>query len=236
MIQTLNSLNNSLSVFSDTIRYLKKSTINTYCVEDLKIQWAIEILKTLKVEVVVQGEVARDPSVLFVGNHISYVDIPLLMAHIEKVSFVAKKEISAWPVFGEAAKKVNTVFVDRENKKSRQSARDSIKDAIRHGKRIVVFPSGTTSMYENKRWKKGVFDIAQQENCFIQPFRINYSPLRKVAYIDNDFFPVHLYKLCRTDAVRAHLEFHPPIKVEDAMTDAVYWNYWSKGLVDAKNN
>lgn len=196
----------------------------------------MDTLKKLNVELEVVGKITDDYSVIFVGNHISYLDIPLLMARAKNISFVAKQELKSWPVFGEAAKKIDTVFVKRDSADSRKSARQSVQEAVSQGKRVVIFPSGTTCMYEDKPWKKGAFHIAHDTNSLIQPFRISYAPMRLVAYIDKDFFPLHLYNLCRSNkahgkTVKAKIEFHEPIKVTNPGWDCLHWHCWSKGMI-----
>jgi 1-acyl-sn-glycerol-3-phosphate acyltransferase len=48
-----------------------------------------------------------------VGNHLSYLDIPLLMQSSPNISFVAKEEVGRWPVIGAGAHALNTIFVKR---------------------------------------------------------------------------------------------------------------------------
>lgn len=231
-MRAIDSLSNSVGVFTETYRYLQRSRQIHEDVQDLKQLWAQSILNRLRVDVQVQGSISPDQSLLFVGNHISYLDIPLLMSSVRNISFVAKDELNMWPVFGEAARRVDTVFVKRENGSSRISARKSIQSALEVGRRVVIFPSGTTCLFENKPWRKGAFEIAESSNCYIQPFRISYSPLRAVAYINKDFFPLHLYNLFGTGGIKAQIEFHSPVKVNNPVLDSVKWHYWSKGILD----
>jgi 1-acyl-sn-glycerol-3-phosphate acyltransferase len=225
------ALHNSVSIFTDTLRYVHLSNKPEWNIDDLKSRWARSILERLNVHLTVKGEPTLEPSTLFVGNHISYLDIALLLSSAPRLSFVAKKELAMWPVFGAAAKKVDTVFVKRESGASRQSARAAVSEALTNGKRVVVFPSGTTCVEESKPWRKGAFEIAAEGGFQIQPFKITYSPLRAVAYIDKDFFPWHLYKLGAVPRVEATIEFASPSKVIDAAADCARWHEWSKPTV-----
>ena len=235
-MKTLSSINNSFKVFTDTYSYLKKSEDKTLDMSDLKTQWAIQILNRLHVEFEIIGKISEKPATLFLGNHISYLDIPLLMATAKNISFVAKHELNAWPVFGKAARKVDTVFVKRENGDSRKSARLSINEALQKGKRVAIFPSGTTCMHENKVWRKGAFEIAHELNIWVQPFRISYTPLRAAAYIDQDFFPIHLYNLSGFEQIQAKIEFHKPVKIENPIQSCEEWQSWSRGLINGIDN
>jgi 1-acyl-sn-glycerol-3-phosphate acyltransferase len=220
----------SIKVFTETYRYLQAAhATDDLVLSKLKMRWAESILNSLNIFTSVQGEVSDEKSLLIVGNHVSYLDIPVLMSSMKDISFVAKKEIGSWPVFGPAAKKVDTVFVHRESGASRLQARNSIKEALKDGKRIVIFPSGTTCLGEKALWKRGAFHIAHELRCKIQPFRITYSPIRHTAYIDDDFFPTHLYNLAKLRNIKVNIEFHQPVYVEDPDWSRIFWHTWAQG-------
>ncbi len=230
-MSTRQAVQDSISVFSKTFSYLQQSKMQSTNIEDLKKNWADDILNSIGVELKIIGAVSDNSSMLFLGNHISYLDIPVLMSAINKLSFVAKEELRMWPMFGTAAKKIDTVFVNRNNRGSRLTAKENIEAAIKNGKRIAIFPSGTTCMTESKIWRNGAFKIARNTNCFVQPFRMSYSKMRTAAYIDKDFFPLHLLKLCGSAGLTATLEFHEPIRILDAEVDCKKWQSWSRGLI-----
>ena len=66
----------------------------------------------LRIHVRVSGAPVRDRAVLFVSNHVSWVDI-VVVGSITPVAFVAKREVASWPLVGVTAKMQRTVFVDR---------------------------------------------------------------------------------------------------------------------------
>jgi 1-acyl-sn-glycerol-3-phosphate acyltransferase len=234
-MNVLSSIRNSIGVFNDTFKYLGLANEFTEQIPNLKNQWAKAILSRLNVEVILKGIVSQDLGILFLGNHVSYLDIPLLMSVVQNVSFVAKEEVSSWPLFGTAAQKIETVFVKREDGNSRKLARKSIQVALENGKRIALFPSGTTTLYEDKKWKRGAFEIAFQKKIQVQPFRIHYNPLRPVAYIDRDSFLTHLFFLSQVGPIQAEIEFHEPIYVSNPEWDCWKWNYWSRQLLDTRH-
>ena len=181
----------------------------------------------LKINFKISGSPSHHTPLLLVGNHISYLDIALLMKACPDFSFVAKHEISRWPVFGPGAKAAQTIFVKRENNSSRIAVREAIGQAFKNNRRVVIFPSGTTCMNESKPWKKGAFEIAKDHQVLIQPFRISYTPLRTVAYIDKDFFPFHLYQVACNPNIQAHIEFHSPVAVNNPVEDCADWSRWA---------
>lgn len=224
----LPSLFKSLMIFPRTINYIKQTQIHKSDIEKIKVNWSHEFLERLHIEVEVIGKPTLEKSTLFVGNHISYVDIPLLFKYIPQASFVAKQEVGEWPIIGSAARQARTVFVDRNNSQNRSVVREVLQSALAHGQRVILFPSGTTSISENVAWKKGAFEMAKEGGFKIQPFRINYLPLRDVAYIDEDTLLFHLMKLSQHKSIQATLEFHEPVLVEDVYSDAKYWQQWSQ--------
>ncbi len=64
-------------------------------------------------------------------NHLSFMDALLLMA-VWPVRFVSMKELRRWPLVGWIAMAIDTVFVDRADKTSRQEARQRLAQEISH--------------------------------------------------------------------------------------------------------
>ncbi len=213
-----------------------KSYLPSSSVEDLQWDWSQRTLAKFKVSLQVKGQIHHQRPMIFVGNHISYFDIVLLMSTVPAVSFVAKKELANWPIFGHAARKTKTIFVKREKDQSRKEARTSILQALTDQQRICVFPSGTTGLNESKVWRRGIFEVAQQANALVQPFRVSYEPLREIAYIDDDFFPLHLLRLMRLKKIRAKIEFHKPVHITNPEADCETWRQWSQDSAFHKSN
>lgn len=189
--------------------------------------WGRESLEDLKVDLEVIGKASQDP-VLFIGNHIGYVDIPLLASQAP-VMFVAKKELAGWPVFGTAIRKLGMVLVDRNAANSRASASQAVAECIKQRKQsVAIFPSGTTTVAEQKPWRWGAFQIAQRFDLPVQPFRMTFEPLRKVAYIDDDVFAPHLWHLLKVERIRAKIEFGPVTKITNPQEDCLHWQAWCR--------
>jgi 1-acyl-sn-glycerol-3-phosphate acyltransferase len=197
------------------------------------LQWARDILGVISIDIEIKGAPPEMTTpVLFVGNHLSYVDIPLLMASVPVV-FVAKEEVSKWLVIGQAGKKAGTVFVKRESGKSRAHAAEAIADTILKKKRSIgVFPSGTTCLSENKPWRYGVFNIAHKHKIPVQPFRIRYEPLRKVAYIEKDTFAPHLLALLRMERVKAYIEFDVVRHIQEPHKECEEIRAWTREIFE----
>ncbi len=192
--------------------------------------WGEEIMEILNIHVRTTGTPSKEPT-LFIGNHISYLDIPLLCSRAPVV-YVAKKELQKWPLFGKAMTSVGTVFVDRSSIHSRKGAADEIAPYIKQsGQSVAIFPSGTTTLEEQKPWRWGAFVLAKRHGIPIQPFRLCYKPRRAVAFIEDDLFPPHLWNLVRLGKIEAQLDFHEPILVDDPDAEAKRWWQWTREIL-----
>ena len=98
----------------------------------------------LRIQVHVQGTPVRNRAVLYVCNHVSWIDI-LVIGSLTPVAFVAKREVADWPLIGITARLQRTVFVDRMR---RHKTGDAIAEIVRRladGIPVVLFAEGTSS-------------------------------------------------------------------------------------------
>lgn len=188
--------------------------------------WASHILEELGIKLKIINQSDHKESMLFVGNHVSYLDIPLLLA-TQQIGFLTKKEVSKWPIFGFASAFIGCIFVDRSSKESRGQALDDIaKKILKEHYNVAIFPSGTTSLKEDIPWRHGVFKLAKDKSIKVQPFRITYDPLRTAAYIDDDTFVVHVFELLKQGKLKASIEFGKPTYINDVEEDIAKLNHW----------
>jgi 1-acyl-sn-glycerol-3-phosphate acyltransferase len=102
------------------------------------------VCKLLHVRVHVSGEPPSSQAVLFVSNHISWLDIPVLSS-ITPLSFIAKQEVAGWPFISWLAKLQRTVFVDRNRRASVKETANAVIARLDAGERVVLFAEGTSS-------------------------------------------------------------------------------------------
>ena len=110
-------------------------------------------------------------SVIFMSNHESQMDPPILVAALPVPAvYIAKKELKYVPFIGWAGWAAGVIFIDRGD---RDRAIRSIHDAaqqIRGGKNVVIFPEGTRSRAgQMLPFKKGGFALAQDAGVPIIP-------------------------------------------------------------------
>ena len=110
-------------------------------------------------------------SVIFMSNHESQMDPPILVAALPVPAvYIAKKELKYVPFIGWAGWAAGVIFIDRGD---RDRAIRSIHDAARQihgGKNVVIFPEGTRSRDGRLLpFKKGGFALAQDADVPIVP-------------------------------------------------------------------
>jgi 1-acyl-sn-glycerol-3-phosphate acyltransferase len=101
------------------------------------------LLFLLRVKIDLVGSPSPVRPRLIVANHVSWVDI-LVFAAIEPVCFLAKHEVSTWPLIASFAKAQLTVFVDRKRRRSIPGANRAMAARMSEGRSVLLFPEGTT--------------------------------------------------------------------------------------------
>ena len=193
------------------------------------------LCRILGVRVVVHGRRHRRSAVLFIANHSSWLDIPVMSAVIP-ASFVAKSEIQGWPIFGFLAKLQRTVFVERERRSRTAESRDVLVQRLEGGDNLILFPEGTSS--DGNRilpFKSALFGAAEIEvprrdgsrgPVVVQPVTVTYTKLQGMP-IGRDYRPFftwfgdmelvpHLLQALGFGPITAEVEFHAPLTVAEA--------------------
>jgi len=135
--------------------------------------WGKSILVVSRVKVSVKGLSNIDPAspYIYMANHQSNFDIPVLLGHLTvQFRWLAKMELFKIPIFGRAMRKAGYISIDRYH---RESAFESLKVAankIKGGVSVLIFPEGTRSRDGNIRpFKKGGFVMAIDSGVPIVP-------------------------------------------------------------------
>ena len=138
--------------------------------------WGRSILIVSGIKVSVKGlsKIDHSQSYIFMSNHQSNFDIPVMLGHL-KVQFrwLAKIELFRIPIFGHAMRKAGYISIDRNN---RESAFESLKMAarkVKSGVSVLIFPEGTRSRDGKiSSFKKGGFVLAIDSGVPIVPIVI----------------------------------------------------------------
>lgn len=152
-------------------------------------------------------EVSHDKSTqyIFVANHISYLDAPVIVKTLrQRVRVLGKIEMSQVPVFGFIYKNA-VVTVDRSSAENRARSVRVLKSVIKKGISIFIFPEGTFN--ETRRPVKEFFDGA---------FRIaieTQTPIKPVLFLDA-YSRQHYHSIFSINPGRSRSVFLAPIPVE----------------------
>jgi 1-acyl-sn-glycerol-3-phosphate acyltransferase len=127
-----------------------------------------------KIELVGFDKIDSAGTYIFMSNHVSNLDPPILVPLIpRRTSVLAKKEIWRIPILGKALDLAEIVPVERRN---RDAALQSIKRAgevMRHGVNMTIYPEGTRSPDGRLLpFKKGPFHLAAETGFPIVPVTI----------------------------------------------------------------
>ena len=169
--------------------------------------------RALPFEVRLHGQVSPQP-MLWVSNHVSWTDIPLL-GMLAPLTFLSKAEVRAWPVAGWLAQHAGTLFIRRGAGDSPLTRRQ-ITLQLQGGSPLLLFPEGTTSDGRELRSFHGrLLASAQDANVALQPVAIRYlrqgqrDPL--APFVGDDDLVSHLLRLLAADRSEVHIHLLAPI-------------------------
>ena len=129
----------------------------------------------------------RDKQYIFVSNHISYFDIPVIMKAVKKqhIRILAKSEMAKVPLFGFIYKNA-VVMVDRKNASRRAKSIRVLKSILTKNISVFICPEGTFNMTNAplKSFYDGAFRIAIETQTPVKPIlfldsydRLNYKSI-----------------------------------------------------------
>ncbi len=115
--------------------------------------------------------------VLFVANHQSNFDIPILVGHVPRdKGFIAKAELLKVPSFSRWMKYIGCIFIDRNDPRQSLTAINEAAERLKEGHSLVIFPEGTRSA-DGKvgQFRAGGLKLAMKAKVPIVPVTINGS-------------------------------------------------------------
>lgn len=183
-------------------------------------QWAQSMLDVLEVSVDTQGLAAHQGAALVVSNHLSWLDILVILAHKPGV-FVAKTEVKRWPLIGPLAAAVSTIFVDRGTRRSAQAMVDLGARSLAQGWPVVVFPEGTSSDGQSVgSFHANIFECAIRAGTPVQTLGLRYVDrhTQQIAsaahFIGDTTLATSLMRVLGQSTLHAQVHSGTPIAVE----------------------
>ena len=111
--------------------------------------WSRQILHITGVQLLVEGldNIPKDTACVFVGNHRSYYDIPLLLAGLDRPhGILAKEELGKIPLLNRWMKLLGCVFVQRDDVRASVRALNDATAIVESGRSFVIFPEGRQAL------------------------------------------------------------------------------------------
>jgi 1-acyl-sn-glycerol-3-phosphate acyltransferase len=191
--------------------------------------WAQTFLRILRVELRTTGQVINTGPLLVVANHISWLDILVLLA-VQPVRFVSKAEIKAWPLIGWLANNAGTLYIERASRRDALRVVHHIAEALREGQTdpqmarlpasaasiIAVFPEGTTSDGSVVLpFHANLIQAAISAHAPVQAVALTYKDVATglhsmtPAYIDDDSLITSVWRFLASPSVQATVHFTP---------------------------
>jgi 1-acyl-sn-glycerol-3-phosphate acyltransferase len=143
--------------------------------------WVRWILATFRVGVEVAGleNVPTHAPVILMSNHQSLADIAAIVSTLPRTlrfRFVAKRELTRVPIFGQALVASGHIIIDRGDREKAVASLHRAAERIRAGTSVIVFPEGTRSPDGHLlNFKSGPFHLAIEAQVPIIPITVSGS-------------------------------------------------------------
>jgi 1-acyl-sn-glycerol-3-phosphate acyltransferase len=177
--------------------------------------WSRACVRILGGRLRIEGEPPPAPFFL-VSNHLSYVDIVVLASCLDGF-FIAKLEISGWPLFGMLSRTVGTLFVDRELRRDVVRVNRLIEQVLDAGYGVMLFPEGTSTQgFEVAPFYSALLDYPARRAMPVHIAALHYrTPPGEVpahlgiAWWGDAGFAAHASQLLGIRSFEATLRFSP---------------------------
>ncbi|GGF79994.1 1-acyl-sn-glycerol-3-phosphate acyltransferase [Azorhizobium oxalatiphilum] len=187
------------------------------------------LLKLLGVRVTIIGAPAPGRPLLLLANHVSWLDI-CVVGSLTPLFFVAKSEVSGWPLIGLLAKFQRTIFVNRNRRSATGTVNQEIAARLGEGDPVVLFAEGTSS--DGNRilpFRTALVGAVREAfatagTVTVQPLAVTYTRIQGVPmgrrhrplaawYGDMDLAP-HLMAVLRQGALDVEVRFGSPMALD----------------------
>jgi len=176
-------------------------------------KWAKATAALLKIRITAYGAPPCAPFFL-VSNHLSYIDIVVFASQF-CCSFIAKKDVSRWPVIGPLCKSIGTIFINRENRRDITRVNEQVERALAEGRGVVLFAEGTSSRGATVLpFKSGLLEPTARAGFPVSYAALSYRvpddetpPDLSVCWWGDMTFIKHLFGLLRLREINATLIF-----------------------------
>ncbi|HVY12456.1 MAG TPA: lysophospholipid acyltransferase family protein [Alphaproteobacteria bacterium] len=170
----------------------------------------------LNMQIEVRGTPSTARPTLFLSNHLSYVDIPVISA-VVATSFVSRADVAGWPLLGLLAKLQDTVFVERRARAKTGEQNLALKKFLQDGHNLVLFAEGTsTDGSAVLPFKSSLLQgVLEAGDISIQPLSLacvnDDGSQHLYPWYGDMNFPDHVWPFLQAPRFKLCLTFHPPV-------------------------
>jgi len=181
--------------------------------ETLTAWWNAGLLAVLDLQVDARGQAQH--GALIVSNHVSWLDIPVIVAHAE-TRFVSKSEVARWPVAGWLANAAGTFYIER-GRHAMRPLLDRLVPFLRDGGTVTIFPEGTTTDGASVgHFHARMFAAAIEAGVPVQPVALRFAPNADgqdlAPFVGDDDLASHILRLLRSrGGISVSLQWLDPI-------------------------
>ena len=158
-------------------------------------------------------------AVMFVANHVSWIDIELMHSQ-RMMGFVAKAEISRWPLVGWLASRGGTIYHHRGSNDSLHGVMHQMVQRLQSGQAVGVFPEGRTTRGDAIGvFHARIFQPAVLAGVPAQPVALKYGPRGEaqtiVAFAEGESFFGNFIRLLGEPSRVVEVHFLEPVAPSD---------------------
>ncbi|TXT37202.1 MAG: 1-acyl-sn-glycerol-3-phosphate acyltransferase [Comamonadaceae bacterium] len=200
--------------------------------------WALSLLAQIAIKFEVHGEAPQHGPVLLVANHVSWLDIVVLLASCP-CRFVSKVEVGRWPVIGTLTHAAGTLFIARESRRDALRVVHQMAQALQAdtGMVLTIFPEGTTSNgLQVLPFHANLFQAAISANAPVQAVALRFEDAATGAsslaacYIDQDTLVGSVWRTLKSPELCVKINFGETQHAQDR--DRRTWAAEMRSVVD----
>jgi len=171
--------------------------------------FAARLLGALHVRVLVAGP-RPEAAVLYACNHLSWLDVLVLLVALPESVLISKQDVARWPLIGPIVRASDTVLVERVPTRGLMRAIAQVTARLSRGQSAVLFAEGTTS--DGARvlpFKSPFFEAAVRAGVPVVPVSLRASTglggpatAHHVCWWGDDSLVAHLPRVAGTRQIR----------------------------------
>lgn len=160
---------------------------------------------------------ARRGGHMLLANHVSWLDVFLVLS-VAPSHFVAKSEIAHWPVLGVLVSRVGTLFLERRKRHAVHRLNRHIVEVLAGGRRVALFPEGTTSKGDRLLPFHGnLIEAALHVQAPVIPVGLRYldgahRPTDRAIFVGDVSFAASVVRILTAPVIVAEVHPLPPVQ------------------------